>query len=50
MAMSGQFKLTASQAIGVRIVSATAITIGGGITLATAGLDQRTTLQLWKLA
>jgi hypothetical protein len=50
LSMSGQFKLSGSQGLVIYLLSSIALTIGDAISSTTAGADQRTTLQLWKLA
>lgn len=52
--ISGQFELSAAKDLELVLMTGTAKTVGvettGNITDSTAGLDQRTTLQLWKIA
>jgi len=51
---SSEFTISGTKAIELRIISATAVTLGRNdsgtyqITVSTAGLSQRATLQLWK--
>jgi len=51
--LNGQFVITSSKAIGLRVLTSSGCEIGkapnSSYTTSTAGADQRTTLKLWKL-